>query len=253
LLGFVALVMTPVGLEEDGVDLGKIDGFGAVSDQPPFSPRSSGPRAASRPSRQKQIPSSHGWTRHQEDLIDTELALPLITGKISLSVTNVMKNFLKMFLLLIMVCMIGCKSDRLTVVSENATNAKALDLDGMEGVECRIFYYKASGKVYCSPIFVFRESQHRSFIGQVTYGRKFVKTKVGEFKLSENVTQVVLVSKRGSDGLQKLELTRRSGVKSSALVDAFDDKSEKLLKLGKGWDVVKVRLKEALMTKVPDN
>jgi hypothetical protein len=71
--------------------------------------------------------------------------------------------------------MIGCKSDRLTVVSENATNAKALDLDGMEGVECRIFYYKASGKVYCSPIFVFRESQHRIFIGQVTYGRKFVK------------------------------------------------------------------------------
>ena len=30
--GFIPLVMTPVGLEEDRVDLGEIDGFGAVSD-----------------------------------------------------------------------------------------------------------------------------------------------------------------------------------------------------------------------------
>lgn len=30
--GFVALVVTPVGLEEDGVDLGEVDGFGAVAD-----------------------------------------------------------------------------------------------------------------------------------------------------------------------------------------------------------------------------
>jgi hypothetical protein len=30
--GFVALVMTPVGLEEDGVDLLEVDGFGAVPD-----------------------------------------------------------------------------------------------------------------------------------------------------------------------------------------------------------------------------
>lgn len=30
--GFVGLVMTPVGLEEDGVDLGEVDGFGAISD-----------------------------------------------------------------------------------------------------------------------------------------------------------------------------------------------------------------------------
>jgi hypothetical protein len=35
--------------------------------QPPFSPRSSGPRAASRPSRQKQIPSS---TRVQDEVLD---------------------------------------------------------------------------------------------------------------------------------------------------------------------------------------
>ena len=33
-------------------------------DQPPFSPRSSGPRAAPRPSRQKQIPSSSSVTKH---------------------------------------------------------------------------------------------------------------------------------------------------------------------------------------------
>jgi len=30
--GFVALVVTPVGLEQDGVDLGEVDGFGAVAD-----------------------------------------------------------------------------------------------------------------------------------------------------------------------------------------------------------------------------
>ena len=32
MLGFVALVVTPVGLEEDGVDLREINGFGAVPD-----------------------------------------------------------------------------------------------------------------------------------------------------------------------------------------------------------------------------
>jgi|GEM_PF-6982656 len=32
-------------------------------EQPPFSPIRSGPRAASRPSRQKQIPSSRTWSR----------------------------------------------------------------------------------------------------------------------------------------------------------------------------------------------
>ena len=40
------------GQEATGDDAGN-------ANQPPFSPRSSGPRAASRPSRQKQIPSSH--------------------------------------------------------------------------------------------------------------------------------------------------------------------------------------------------
>lgn len=30
--GFEVLMMTPVGLHEDGVDLGKVDGFGLVAD-----------------------------------------------------------------------------------------------------------------------------------------------------------------------------------------------------------------------------
>jgi len=34
--------------------------------QPPFAPLRSGPRAASRPSRQKQIPSSSGWNLKEE-------------------------------------------------------------------------------------------------------------------------------------------------------------------------------------------